>query len=210
MVGRNLADGAPLVPLSQYAIPGIDVKADGLTKNLFTYDTDVEGIRCPYGAHIRRANPRNPDIPGASKRLISTLIHTLGFGNKNLRDDLIASTRFHRLLRRGREYGPNLDPENALQPTPSGDPERGLHFVAINANIQRQFEFIQSAWIMRTKFNGLSEESDPLLGNRAPVAGGPFSNTFSIPQSSGIRRKIMDLPQFITVQGGAYFFLPSI
>jgi Dyp-type peroxidase family len=210
MVGRNLADGAPLVPLSQYAIPGIDVKADGLTKNLFTYDTDVDGIRCPYGAHIRRANPRNPDIPGASKRLISTLVHTLGFGNKHLRDDLIASTRFHRLLRRGREYGPNLDPENALQAAPSGDPERGLHFVAINANIQRQFEFIQSAWIMRTKFDGLSEESDPFLGNRAPVAGCPFSNTFSIPQSSGIRRKIMDLPQFITVQGGAYFFLPSM
>lgn len=210
MVGRRLADGTPLVPLSNNAIAGVDEKSNGLTKNLFTYDSDVDGARCPYGAHIRRANPRNADIPDGSKGLISTLVRTLGFGNKHIRDDLIAPTRFHRLLRRGREYGPNLDPENALQPAPPGDPERGLHFLVINANIQRQFEFVQSAWIMRTKFNGLTEESDPLLGNRLPVSGSPFTDTFSIPQSNGIRRRIMGLPQFITVRGGAYFFLPSM
>ena len=35
------------------------------------------------------------------------------------------------------------------------------------ANLSRQFEFVQNAWIENTKFAGLSEESDPLLGNRA-------------------------------------------
>jgi deferrochelatase/peroxidase EfeB len=210
MVGRRLADGAPLVPLSRHPIAGIDEAGDGLKKNLFTYDSDVDGTRCPFGAHIRRANPRNADIPGGSKGLISTVVRTLGFGKKNIRDDLIAPTRFHRLLRRGREYGPNLYPENALESAPPGDPERGLHFLAINANIQRQFEFVQSAWIMRTKFDGLTEESDPLLGNRLPVSGCPFTDTFSIPLSSGIRRRIMGLPQFITVRGGGYFFLPSM
>jgi deferrochelatase/peroxidase EfeB len=142
--------------------------------------------------------------------VISTLVRTLGFGNKNLRDDLIASTRFHRILRRGREYGTSLTDEEALQPAPPNEAERGLNFLALNANIQRQFEFVQNAWLSRTKFDGLTEESDPLLGNRAPVNGCPFTNTFSIPRDGGIRRRIMDVPQFITVRGGAYFFMPGL
>ena len=210
MLGRALADGSPLVPLSREAIPGIGKAADGTAKNQFTYDSDVQGRHCPYGAHIRRANPRSADIPGKPIGLISTLIHTLGFGDKNLRDDLIASARFHRILRRGREYGTKLTIEEALQPAPPDDPERGLQFLAINDNIERQFEFVQNAWLMRTKFDGLTEESDPLLGNRTPVTGCPFTDAFSIPQSGGVRRRIMEVPQFITVRGGAYFFLPSL
>ena len=210
MVGRAFADGSPLVPLSREAIPGIADQQNGIQQNQFTYDLDVDGTHCPYGAHIRRANPRNPDIPGDPKGLISTLVRTLGFGNRNIREDLIASTRFHRILRRGREYGYKLTPEDAIQPSPPQDGEAGLHFFAINSNIQRQFEFIQAAWVMRTKFDGLTEESDPLLGSRTPVAGCPSTNTFSVPQRGGIRNRIMGLPQFINVQGGAYFFLPGI
>ena len=210
MVGRAFADGSPLVPLSREAIPGITDQHNGIQQNQFTYDLDIDGTRCPYGAHIRRANPRNPDIPGDPRGLISTLIRILGFGNRNIREDLIASTRFHRILRRGREYGRKLTPEDALQPAPPQDGEIGLHFFAINSNIQRQFEFIQAAWLMRTKFDGMTEESDPLLGNRTAVTGCPFSNTFSVPQSGGIRKRIMGLPQFINVRGGAYFFLPGM
>ena len=210
MVGRALADGPPLVPLSREAIAGISDLHNGIQQNQFTYDLDVDGTRCPYGAHIRRANPRNPDIPGDPKGLISTLIRILGFGNRNIREDLIASTRFHRIVRRGREYGRKLTPEDALQPASPQDGETGLHFLAINSNIQRQFEFIQAAWLTRTKFDGMTEESDPLLGNRAPVIGCPFTNTFSLPQSEGIRKRIMGLPQFINVKGVAYFFLPGI
>jgi deferrochelatase/peroxidase EfeB len=210
MVGRAFADGSPLVPLSREAIPGITDQHNGIQQNQFTYDLDVDGMHCPYGAHIRRANPRNPDIPGDPKGLISTLIRTFGFGNRNIREDLIASTRFHRILRRGREYGSKLTPEDALQPAPPQDGEAGLHFFAINSNIQRQFEFIQAAWLMRTKFDGMTEESDPLLGNRTPVIGCPFTNTFSAPLSGGIRKRIMGLPKFINVRGGAYFFLPGM
>jgi deferrochelatase/peroxidase EfeB len=209
MVGREFADGSPLVPVSRETIPGITDQHNGI-QNQFTYDLDIDGTRCPYGSHIRRANPRNPDIPGDPQGLISTLIRILGFGNRNVRDDLIASTRFHRILRRGREYGRKLTPEDALQPAPPQDVETGLHFLAINSNIQRQFEFIQAAWLMRTKFDGMTEESDPLLGNRTSVIGCPFTDTFSVPQSGGIRKRIMGLPQFINVRGGAYFFLPGM
>ena len=216
MVGRTLGDGAPLVPMSSSLLPGVGNRGDEATRkqdlrlNQFTYDADPAGTACPFGAHIRRANPRNADIFGGQQGWITHLIHMLGFGNKNLRGDLISSTRFHRLLRRGREYGISLAPDDALEPAPPDDPERGLQFVAVNANIQRQFEFIQNAWINRTKFDGLTEESDPLLGNREPVPGCPFTNTFSLPQQGRVRRRVMNVPQFITVRGGAYFFLPSM
>ncbi|HEY6970524.1 MAG TPA: peroxidase [Candidatus Angelobacter sp.] len=216
MVGRTLGDGAPLVPVSSSSMAGVGNRGDEATRkqdvrlNQFTYGADPAGTACPFGAHIRRANPRNADIPGGPQGWLMHLIHILGFGNKDLRADLVSSTRFHRLLRRGREFGEKLDPDDALHPAPENDSERGLQFVAVNANIQRQFEFIQNAWIVRTKFDGLTEESDPLLGNREPVPGCPFANTFSLPQNGRVRRRIMDVPQFITVLGGAYFFLPSL
>jgi deferrochelatase/peroxidase EfeB len=144
------------------------------------------------------------------KGLISHLIQTFGFGRKGLRDDLISPTRFHRLLRRGREYGEGLSPQDALKPAPPNDSERGLHFICLNSNIGRQFEFVQGAWLMSTKFDGLSEESDPLMGNREPVNGCPITNTFSRPRDHGLRQRVTDLPQFVTVRGGAYFFLPSL
>jgi deferrochelatase/peroxidase EfeB len=216
MVGRVVSDGRPLVPLSEDPIPGIGTSTTpnkrklDIELNQFTYDSDPDGGRCPLGAHIRRGNPRNADIPGKPQWWLPHLIYILGFGNENVRDDLISSTRFHRLLRRGREFGEQLSPEEALQPGAANEAPRGLRFVAVNANIQRQFEFIQNAWMARTKFDGLTEESDPLLGNRAPVKGCPFTDTFSIAQENEVRRRIMDVRQFITVRGGAYFFLPSM
>ncbi len=72
------------------------------------------------------------------------------------------------------------------------------------------YEFVQGAWMNTTKFDGLSEESDPLLGNREAVQGCPISNTFSQPRENALRERRNHLPQFVTVRGGAYFFLPSI
>ena len=61
--------------------------------NNFDYSGDSEGRRCPFGSHIRRANPR---------------------------DDAIASNtgNNHRLIRRGMPYGPEYDsrnPDNQLR-----------------------------------------------------------------------------------------------
>jgi hypothetical protein len=63
---------------------------------------------------------------------------------------------------------------------------------------------------MGSKFNGLSGETDPLLGNRQPISGGISTNEFSRPRPGGPPERILDLPQFVTVRGGAYFFLPSL
>jgi deferrochelatase/peroxidase EfeB len=199
-------DGTPLLPESTHAIAGLDPKS--AAQNQFTYAADIDGLRCPLGAHIRRANPRNADLP-ASDGLFARLLHELGFGNKEYRDDVIASTRFHRMLRRGREYGPRLSPEEAVADTPDNG-EQGIHFICIVANILRQFEFVQNSWVMSTKFDAMTEESDPLLGNREPIPGCRFTNTFSLPQETGPRTRIMNVPKFVTVRGGAYFFLPSL
>ncbi|HEY2466566.1 MAG TPA: hypothetical protein VGI45_01835 [Terracidiphilus sp.] len=205
MVGRKM-DGTPLLPLSADPIAGIDAKASA--QNQFTYNLDGNGDRCPFGAHIRRANPRNADLPSSSG-LVDRLMHMLGFGNASYRDDVIASTRFHRMIRRGREYGPRLTPDEASAGA-SDTSEHGIHFICIAANILRQFEFVQNSWVMNTKFDALTEQSDPLLGNRAEVAGCPVTSTFVSPERTGARTRTMGMPQFVTVRGGAYFFLPSI
>jgi len=134
----------------------------------------------------------------------------LGFGPKGFYDDLTSSVRFHRILRRGREYGSELLPEEALQEAPPNESARGLHFICLNANISRQFEFLQNAWITNTKFAGVSGESDPLLGNREPIPGCPVTDNFTIPGDGMPRRRVSGLPQFVVVRGGAYFFLPSL
>jgi deferrochelatase/peroxidase EfeB len=52
-------------------------------------------------------------------------------------------TNRHRIIRRGRTYGPPL-PEGVME---DDGQERGLVFVCFNASIWRQFETIQTLWI---------------------------------------------------------------
>ncbi len=98
-------------------------------------------------------------------------------------------------------------------PPPAGDTNddgTGLHFICLAANITRQFEFVQGAWLAGTRFNDLHGESDPLLGNRRLDPGGAPTDAFSIPVANGCDRRITGLPQFVTVIGGGYFFMPGI
>ena len=208
MVGRQMS-GAALLPKRAQTIRGVGPDDLDITRNQFIYDEDPEGLLCPFGAHVRRANPRTGDMPGGQRGWISWLMRTLGVGHQDLSQDLIAASRFHRIIRRGREFGTRLDWHAAMQPD-APDPHSGLHFICLNANISRQFEFIQNAWLMSAKFGGMSDEFDPLLGNREPMPAGHPTDGFSMPQSNGTSRRIAGLPQFVTVRGGAYFFLPGL
>jgi deferrochelatase/peroxidase EfeB len=136
IVGRTRA-GDPLVATQAEPIPGMD--PGSASQNQFTYDSDPVGARCPFGAHVRRTNPRNNDFPGRRISALRKLITMLGFGPKGFYEDITSSVRFHRILRRGREYGSELPPEDALQPGPPNEAPRGLHFICLNANIARQF-----------------------------------------------------------------------
>jgi deferrochelatase/peroxidase EfeB len=109
------------------------------------------------------------------------------------------SANRHRLLRRGRSYGARI-----ADPRVDDGVDRGLHFICLNADLERQFEFVQQTWINNPVFAGLYQEVDPLLG---PQEGG--SAPFTIPHDP-VRLRVPGLQRFVSVRGGAYFFLPGI
>ncbi|QBR70949.1 peroxidase [Beijerinckiaceae bacterium] len=209
MVGRRLSTGDPLVPASAPNTRGVGPEAIDIRQNGFTFDSDPEGLTCPFGSHIRRANPRTGDMPGGRQGFLSWILRMLGLKHDGPREDLISSSRLHRIVRRGRPYGDLIEPQAARRDDVHHN-KSGIYFIALNANIARQFEFIQTAWIMNAKFNGMSGETDPLVGNRAACPVGKATDSFVLPQPNGLNRRIAGLPQFITLRGGAYFFLPSI
>ena len=56
---------------------------------------------------------------------------------------------------------------------------------------------------MNPKFDDLYDDSDPLLGTHEQRDA-----SFTL-QAQPVRTRIMGLPRFVTVRGGAYFFLPG-
>jgi Dyp-type peroxidase family len=173
IVGR-WPDGTPLT-LSPDG-PDAAISSDPRRINAFSYADDTEGYRCPSGAHIRRANPRD----------------SVGFFDGRL------SNR-HRIVRRGRAYGPPLAP-GVLD---DDGEDRGLVFVCFQADIWRQFETIQALWIDDGDPFGLGRDKDFLVGEPHGTAGKmtiqgrpPF---FLKPQ-----------PRFVTLRGGGYLFQPSL
>ncbi|MEP6913868.1 MAG: Dyp-type peroxidase, partial [bacterium] len=181
--------GAPIV-LAPDSDPQKDVPfdRDKHPENDFYYmEHDPAGYRCPVSSHVRRTNPR--DSLG-------------GTANESIR-----SVNRHRIIRRGVPYGPTLSPgvyENDGH-------SRGLLFFCINADIRRQFEFVQQTWANNPKFNGLYDDRDAIIGDNKDLSltnsRGPYYAT--IPNNP-LRQRCSDVSRFVTVKGGAYFFLPSI
>ena len=82
MVGR-WQSGAPLALSPDGDDP--DLGGDPQRHNAFLYGDDPRGLKCPLGAHARRANPRDA-----------------------LDGDGAVDVRLHRMIRRGTSYGPML------------------------------------------------------------------------------------------------------
>ena len=180
-VGRDRAHGRSPLGVAQ---PPSEVDA-------FRYlQTDAQGFECPRGAHVRRAHPRD------------ALARSVQEG--------IATSKIHRLLRRGRVYtescarGGAVDACAGLAAQRDGAQPcgRGLMFVALNADLERQFEFVQRSWIAGSRFGDLSDEQDPLLGTAADRA-------FTL-QGCPVGQRIGALPRFTTVLGGGYFLAPGL
>jgi Dyp-type peroxidase family len=205
MVGRRI-DGSPLAGLPKASIEG-EIGAN----NGFTFADDPDGIVCPLGAHIRRANPRSSDDPQGRRGFLRDVLSSVGLKGTAMHD-AVAAARFHRILRRGRPYGPELGIEDAIVGAGAAEQaeEAGLHFLCLNASLARQFEFVQGAWLVSPNFAGLSGEADPILGNRQPANGAIATDAFSHVDAGGSPRLVSGIPQFVTVKGGAYFFLPGL
>jgi Dyp-type peroxidase family len=196
MVGR-WPSGTPLVEAPEADNPKLS------DHDNFGYQVvDARGHRCPLVSHVRRTNPRDAlDI-------------------ENPKESVAVSNR-HRLLRRARSYGKplvaSLEPEAMLnviklQGELPGEArpgeERGLHFMCFNANISRQFEFVQHTWVNNPKFAGQYSDPDPLIGDQSSKYP-DLKGTFTI-QQFPVRRRITQVPRFVEVVGGAYFFTPGI
>ena len=100
----------------------------------------------------------------------------------------------HRILRRGRKFGPDI-----ADPRVDDGAERGLLFMCLNTDLVRQFEFVQQTWLLNPGFAVLFDETDPLLGPKGP---------FSLPDRP-LRRRA-EVETFVRFAGGDYFFLPSL
>ncbi|HLJ86628.1 MAG TPA: Dyp-type peroxidase [Candidatus Angelobacter sp.] len=145
----------------------------------FTYGGDLDGKRCPVGAHIRRTNPR--DAFGFNGGLINR----------------------RRITRRGLPYGTYV-PEG--EPV-TDDAEHGIIFMALNASLFRQFEFVQQQWIEYGNDAHQGNDKDMLIGNhggrgRYMIQG--TDDALNPPFMCG------GLPNFVELRGGDYFFVPSI
>jgi len=176
------------------------------TENAFEYwHADRYGYRCPIGSHIRRSNPRD-----ALARPV------LGVSPERARE----LADHHRIVRRGRPYQRE-------------DGERGLMFLCLQANIERQFEFVQRNWLRNERFGGLAGERDPIAAGPTPTNGAAASDRtersrperdrperrgaassgpgspFSV-QHPFVDRRLDGLANYVTVKGGGYFFLPSL
>ena len=149
MMGR-WKDGAPLV-----LRPGAD-RHPVAAENDFTFaHDDPQGLRCPFGAHIRRSNPRDGLRPNDPMQQ--------------------AITNRHRLLRRGRPY--EISEEDAKRGGAKG--EKGLVFTCLCSDLERQFEFVQQTWIGSSSFHGLTDEVDPIISWPSQAS------VFTIPTLSG-------------------------
>jgi len=131
-VGR-WRSGAPLLLAPEHDDP--ELGADGQRNNAFLYGDDPRGLKCPFGAHARRMNPRDSAIVG--------------------------EVRLHRMIRRGTTYGPPL-PAGELE---DDGADRGLMFAFVGAHLARQFEFVQMQWVNDGRFIGAPSEKDPLVGS---------------------------------------------
>jgi Dyp-type peroxidase family len=195
MVGR-WRSGAPLALSPDADDPKL------LNADVYGFaETDPLGVRCPIGSHTRRSNPRDALEPGPD-------------GGRLGAAESLRVTRLHRIVRRGREYGlpvhESMEPADILTAPDTGtERDRGLHFLCFNANIARQFEFIQQTWVNNPKFGGLYADSDPIMGQRQAAAGSTPASTFTW-QDDPVRHRFTGLPDFTRVRGGGYFFMPGI
>lgn len=155
--------------------------ADSMRNNDFSYDDDPVGANVPLGAHIRRMNPRE----------------SFGLGGK------IANR--HRIARRGLPYGKWCPYDQQANDTD----EHGVIFMIINASIKRQFEFVWQQWANYGNDFQQGNDRDPIAGNQSGtgkmVVQGDPDNPEDTPAFV-----CPDLPQFVEVRGGEYFFVPSI
>ena len=192
--GRWRDNGAPLVHTPDEAskaewdkkFAAADVPTQKKMLTDFTYNEDIEGAKCPSSAHTRRINPRG----------------SLEFGVKDAFNTPGALVDRRRILRRGLPYGKVKDQTK-------DDGNHGIIFMALNADIKRQFEFVQQQWINYGNDFKQGNDKEVLLGNHSAKCLGKV--VFEVEPGSGKPPHFVNnIPRLVETRGGDYFFIPSI
>lgn len=203
MVGR-FKDGTPVVQQPRPAFSGQPATVDPRAWNAFDYRDDTEGARCPFHAHIRKVNPRGEkhrQMLPPFRRWVARRRWPLIFYPK-LKAELAHMEhveRASRIARRGITYGPER---------PAGGEEVGLLFLCAQADIARQFEFMQAMWASKNTFVRDGVGLDPIVGQGYQQAGGQnWPRAWGDP---GHAPELFDISGCVTLKGGEYFFAASI
>jgi deferrochelatase/peroxidase EfeB len=152
--------------------------------NSFAYAGDPAGARCPLGAHIRRANPRD----------------SLGFGGKTMSR--------HRLIRRGIAYGKYLPLGER------DEERRGIIFIALNSGLDQFEFVQQKWINFGDDFEqGNDTDPIAGTRQTGSIAGSQPTGRMTIPGDEATGRRPLicfDIPRFVETKGGDYFFVPSL
>jgi Dyp-type peroxidase family len=175
IIGRD-REGVPLVGL------------EGENLNDFTFRGDARALRCPFHAHIRKANPRDDDP----------------FSAAIAPDD----ARQLQFVRRSFVYG---DPARLTLDGPDW-PEGGvgLWFMGYMRDIEEQFREMQARWMRDPRFPAHSGDAlpDPLL------FGGEYPGVDPVTTWAWAREGratcVAGLSSFVRPRGGEYFYVPSL
>lgn len=158
---------------------------DAMLSN-FTFNDDIDGTKCPLSAHVRRINPRG----------------SLQFGETGAFQRPGALVDRRRMIRRGLPYGEVTDEA-------SDDGNHGIIFMAINADIERQFEFVQQQWINYANDFKEGNDKEVLIGNHNDQS--PSKVVLPVPKDSDSPPYfVTNIPRLVETRGGEYFFIPSI
>jgi Dyp-type peroxidase family len=198
MVGR-WKSGAPLelTPSQDDSTMGPDPQRN----NNFDFSDDQGQRRCPFGAHIRKTNPRAdfglPDNTGA--------------------DPQTKAVDPRRIMRAGIPFGPEVSVAEAANGKTTTD--RGLMFVCYQTSIPNQFEFVQIKWANNPGFifgkkhpdgSAVTVGFDPIIGQNAAA---PRARTTDEPvpnyPAGNVRSTLAEPNDFIVPTAAAYFFVPS-
>lgn len=184
MAVGRFKDGTPVV---DFKTPTADYTNDFVFKTL-----DPAGFKCPAHAHVRKVNPRGT-TPSTS----------------------LASERKRRIARRGIPYGkPMPDICKAEQTDPDPAAPRGLLFMCFQANVEKQFEFIQRTWVDNPNFpdNVFNLPFQDDTGDD-PLIGQDLNEKQRWPKKwgdSAAGRTKFNFEAAVTLKGGEYFFAPSL
>jgi Dyp-type peroxidase family len=138
------------------------------------FAADPAGERVPLFAHVRKAHPRDAAAGGLN----------------------------HRVLRRGIPYGSPLIATDAGGLPEDDGRDRGLLFLAYQADVGRQFELVQR-WLNDRSLPAPNTGQDAIAGQ----GEGP---AHLVLRSSNMLPSAFDMHHYVSMTGGGYFFTPSL